>query len=154
MWRVDEDDEFDYDPDPQPCSRTLGYITRQEGEEAVHSDGVRRDTDQGKTLYTLMFPKGVPMEDQLIVRVAELYTRGGAAHGLRNWENSRAEDTLEHHTEALWRHFMKFFFDVQDGEDHAAAIVWNVNAVDLTRRHIAEEGDNGTERRAGASEHR
>lgn len=112
------------------------FVTRQEGEEAVHSDGVRRDTDQDKTLFTLLFPKGVPMDEQLIVRVAELYTRGGKLHGLRNWENSRAEDTLEHHTEALWRHFMKFFFDVQDGEDHAAAVVWNVNAVDLTRRNI------------------
>ena len=81
------------------------FVTHQEGEEAVHSDGVRRDTDQDKTLFTLLFPKGVPMDEQLIVRVAELYTRGGRLHGLRNWENSKAEDTLEHHTEALWRHF-------------------------------------------------
>lgn len=131
MWFVDEDGEFEDD-----ASRD--YVTHQQGEQAVHSDGVRRDTQDNKTLYTLMFPKGVPMSEQLIVRVAELYTRGGAKHGKRNWENSRAEDTLEHHTEALWRHFMKFFFDVQDGEDHAAAIVWNVNAVDLTRRNLAK----------------
>jgi len=115
-----------------------GYTTRDSGAKAVHSDGVQRDTQAGKTLYTLMFPKGVPAEQQLIVRIAELYTRGGAKYGNRNWENSRSEDTLEHHTEALWRHFMNFFFDVQDGEDHAAAIVWNINAVELARRNIAD----------------
>ena len=112
------------------------YQTTHTGDMAVHSDGVKRDTQSGKTLYTLMFPKGVPMDEQLIVRVAELYTRGGARYGNRNWEDSSSEDTLEHHTEALWRHFMKFFFDVQDGEDHAAAIVWNINSVEMARRNI------------------
>lgn len=113
------------------------YTVHQQGAQAVHSDGVRRDTQQGKTLYTLLFPKGVPMDEQLFVRVARHYTKGGEKHGNRNWENSCAEDTLEHHTEALWRHFMEFFFDTgKNNEDHAAAVVWNVNAVDLTRRNI------------------
>jgi hypothetical protein len=112
------------------------YFTRASGQRAQHTDGVVRDTEDGKTKYTLMFPEGVPMEDQLIVRIAELYTRGGKKYGDRNWENSCAPDTLKHHTDALWRHFMNFFFDVQDGEDHAAAIVWNINAMDLTRRNI------------------
>jgi hypothetical protein len=76
------------------------------------------------------------MAQQLIVRVAELYTRGAKKYGDRNWENSKAPDTLEHHEEALWRHFMNFYFGVQDGEDHAAAIVWNINAVEVTRRNL------------------
>jgi len=112
------------------------YVTRDSGEKAVHSDGVQRDKESGKTKFTLMFPEGVPMEQQLIVRVAELYTRGAEKYGDRNWENSCAPDTLVHHRDALWRHFMNFYFDVQDGEDHAAAIVWNINAVELTRRNI------------------
>ena len=115
------------------------YHTRATGPRAEHTDGVVRDKQQGKIKYTLMFPEGVPKKDQLIVRLAELYTRGGGRYGDRNWEGSRAPDTLAHHTEALWRHFMNFFFDVQDGEDHAAAIIWNINAVELTRRHIAED---------------
>ena len=115
------------------------YSTLDSGSMAQHADGVVRDTQEGKTKFTLMFPKGVAMEDQLIVRVAELYTRGGEKYGDRNWEKSNSEETLEHHLEALWRHFMKFCFGVQDGEDHAAAIVWNVNAIDLTRRKIYDE---------------
>jgi hypothetical protein len=103
---------------------------------AVHSDGVQRDIQDGKTLFTLLFPKGVPMNEQLIVRVAELYTRGAAKYGGRNWENTKAADTLEHHEESLWRHFMAFYFGVEDGEDHAAAIVWNINAVEMGRRNL------------------
>jgi hypothetical protein len=114
------------------------FLTRDSGKRAQHTDGVVRDKQDGKTKYTLMFPEGVPMPDQLIVRIAELYTRGGEKYGDRNWENSCAPDTLKHHTEALWRHFMNFFFDVQDGEDHAAAVFWNINAVELTRRRIQE----------------
>lgn len=125
------------------------YVTRDSGEKAVHSDGVQRDTQAGKVKFPLMFPRDVPMREQLIWRIAELYTRGGRKYGDRNWEKSASQDTLEHHTEALWRHFMKFFFDVQDGEDHAAAIVWNINAVELARRNLAKEIDGSTEHGAG-----
>jgi hypothetical protein len=122
---------------------TLGpgklYVTKDSGEKAVHSDGVQRDTQVGKTKFTLMFPRGVPMREQLFTRVAELYTRGGEKYGDRNWENSCAPDTLDHHLEALWRHFMSFFFEENQEEDHAAAIMWNVNAVELTRRNIREQ---------------
>jgi hypothetical protein len=121
MWGGPEDDE---------------YVTKDSGEKAVHSDGVQRDTQKGKRLFSLMFPKGVPMAQQLIVRVADLYTRGAEKYGDRNWENSKSADTLAHHEDALWRHFMNFYFNVQDGEDHAAAIVWNINAVELTRRNL------------------
>lgn len=300
------------------------YVTKDSGEKAVYSDGVQRDTQKGKRLFTLMFPKGVPLAQQLFVRVTDLYTRGaekyssprligndelvswcscenqtailtglttlaacaetamseiyasatrssrsdsdgthasgpdgtgaesahqiwltaqellterlsrtdtadgpvlawtqktvsayllaraasarsawttsaqartwimttvqaepevffahavtkvwdssetrqlvfgehsptckshqllatseGISTGLgRNWENSKSADTLAHHEDALWRHFMNFYFNVQDGEDHAAAIVWNINAVELTRRNLktAEDGTGG-----------
>ena len=131
MWGGPEDEE--------------GYVTKDSGEKAVHSDGVQRDTQKGKRLFTLMFPKGVPMAQQLIVRVADLYTRGAEKYGDRNWENSKSQDTLDHHEDALWRHFMNFYFGIEDGEDHAAAIVWNINAVELTRRNLktAEDGTDG-----------
>jgi hypothetical protein len=112
------------------------YITKDSGEKAVHSDGVQRDTQKGKRLFTLMFPKGVPLAQQLIVRVADLYTRGAEKYGDRNWENSKSADTLAHHEDALWRHFMNFYFEENVEEDHAAAIIWNINAVELTRRNM------------------
>lgn len=112
------------------------FVTKDSGAKAHHSDGVVRDTDAGKPRFDLMFPKGVPFDDQLMTRVAELYERGGQIYGMRNWEKSDAPETLEHHEAALMRHVVRFLTGVEDGEDHAAAVVWNVNAVDLCRRNI------------------
>ncbi len=113
-----------------------GYVTRDSGAKAEYADGMHRDDATGKPSFTLMFPKGVPFEDQLITRVADLYARGAVRYGDRNWEKSNTGESLAHHEEALMRHVVKFLLGVDDGEDHAAAVVFNVNAVDLTRRNI------------------
>lgn len=114
-----------------------GYFTKDSGTRAEHPDGVIRDTDEGKPRFDLLFPKGIPFNDQLITRTAELYERGGVKYGMRNWEKSDTPETLEHHEAALMRHVVRFLTGTNDGEDHAAAIVWNVNAVDLCRRKIS-----------------
>lgn len=140
-YELDEPYEGWVDTSGNPVNLGPGeaFVTKASGTKAQHSDGVVRDTEEGKPRFDLMFPKGVPFEQQLMTRVAELYYRGGKTYGMRNWENSETEETLAHHEAALWRHMMKFYLGVKDGEDHAAAIVWNVNAVDLTRRKIAEK---------------
>jgi len=115
------------------------YITRKSGEKFESPDGMVRDTSANKPQFTLMFPKDVPYEDQLMTRVADLYHRGGVSYGARNWEKSSTEESLAKHEDCLMRHVIKFLLGVEDGEDHAAAVVWNVNAVDLTRRKIREK---------------
>lgn len=117
----------------------FNYVTKDSGKKSEYGDGMVRDTTEGKPQFPLLFPKGVPYEDQLITRVAELYMRGGIKYGARNWEKSRTEESLAHHEDALMRHVIKFLIGTEDGEDHAAAVVWNVNAVDLTRRKIQEK---------------
>lgn len=117
----------------------IKWTTKDSGKKAEYGDGMVRDTTEGKPQFPLLFPKGVPYEDQLITRVAELYQRGGEKYGARNWEKSSTEESLAHHEDALMRHVIKFLIGVEDGEDHAAAVVWNVNAVDLTRRKIQEK---------------
>lgn len=115
----------------------MTYVTTDSGAVSEHDDGMRRDAVTGKPTFGLMFPRGVPYEEQLITRVAALYERGGRKYGARNWELSCTEDSLAHHEESFLRHVMEFYCGVQDGEDHAAAVVWNVNAILLTRRNIA-----------------
>jgi hypothetical protein len=104
-----------------------------------HPDGVRRDAVAGKPRFDLMYPESVPYEDQLITRVARLYERGAAKYGDRNWEKSETKDSLAHHVASFWRHATQFILGVDDGEDHAAAVVFNVNAILLTRRNIKRD---------------
>jgi hypothetical protein len=132
--------DADYDAylnDLHAEAEATGFITKDSGTRTEHADGVVRDTDQGKPRFDLLFPKGVPYESQLMTRVAELYERGGVKYGMRNWEKSATPETLEHHEAALMRHVVRFLTGEDDGEDHAAAVVWNVNAVDLCRRKIS-----------------
>lgn len=128
---------------------SFGYTTKDSGKTSEYASGMRRDTQEGKPKFRLLWPKGVPFEEQLITRVADLYARGAVKYGDRNWEKSCNAEDLAHHEEALERHFHKFLEGVEDGEDHAAAVVWNVNAVLLTRRNMRQNdatgGDNGTE---------
>jgi hypothetical protein len=126
------------------------YEVKDSGAKAEYGDGMHRDSTEGKPKFRLMWPKGVPYDEQLMVRVARLYEAGGRKYGDRNWEKSSTEESLAHHEEALERHFHKFLNEVYDGEDHAAAIVWNINAVLLTRRNIALEKKRVEEAKAPA----
>jgi hypothetical protein len=124
--------------DPIKEENRKKFETKDSGKRFQSPDGMVRDTSEGKPQFTLLFPKGVPFEDQLMTRVADLYHRGGVKYGARNWEKSSTEEALAKHEDCLMRHVIKFLLGVEDGEDHAAAVVWNVNAVDLTRRKIRE----------------
>jgi hypothetical protein len=117
----------------------LNFKVKDSGVKAHHSDGVQRDSAEDKPTFGLMFPAGVPFEDQLLTRVAMLYMRGAKKYGDRNWEKVSSEDTLEHNRESFLRHAIKFYMGVEDGEDHAAATVWNVNAVLLGRRRLDDD---------------
>lgn len=125
---------FDYTRDKD--GNLLRYTVKDSGSQAEYEDGMRRDTTEGKPRFDLIWPEDVPYDEQLLTRVAMQYYRGGLKYGDRNWEKSSTEKSLAHHVSALLRHTFKFIAGVEDGEDHAAAIVWNVNAVLVTRRNI------------------
>lgn len=112
------------------------YVTHDSGSMSEYEDGMRRDATTGKPMFSLMFPEGVPYEDQMITRLAALYARGAEKYGARNHEKSSTEESLAHHKDAFLRHVFKFLLGVEDGEDHGAAVLWNAIAIDLTRRNI------------------
>jgi len=157
--KADEDGNPDF-ANPEDSGhdwKAEGYVTKVTGEPTVYADGMRRDATAGKPKFRLMWPKGVPYTQQLMYRVAMKYTQGGEKYGDRNWERSSTEESLAHHEDSLERHLHQFLQGVEDGEDHAAAVVWGVNAVLVTRRNIAareleEAGSANAERVAGEIE--
>lgn len=122
-----------------PVTLGGGFEVKDSGVKAQHADGMQRDTTEGKPRFDLLIPLGMPYEETLLYRAAMHYMLGGIKYGDRNWEKSRSAESLEHHNAALWRHFMKFASGTDDGEDHAAAILWNLNAVIYTRWRLAQE---------------
>jgi hypothetical protein len=110
------------------------YTTKDSGEKRVHASGMVRDQDQDKPAFHLILPKDVPFEDQMLTRLAALYTRGAVRYGGRNWELSCTEEDEEHIAGSLFRHVIHLLCGDTD-EDHAAAVMWNVNALELARRN-------------------
>lgn len=96
-------------------------VTKTSGKKAVYKSGYQRDTAEGKVRYDL-----VPLAP--LKRLAELYTRGAALYGDRNWELANGPEEINRFKSSAWRHFIQYMNGETD-EDHGAAAVWNLFAL-------------------------
>jgi hypothetical protein len=104
----------------------MGFITRDSGKRAEFKSGMVRDTDENKPRYDLIY-------HPMMKRLAELHARGVAKYGERNWENANSIEELNRFKASSFRHFMQWFMEEKDGEDHAAATLFNVNAAEAVK---------------------
>ena len=111
----------------------MTYITEDSGERATWPTGMQRDTSGDKPRFDLLFPLEVEYEDQLITRWAMLMQRGAEKYNARNWEQAATEEELQRYRESAIRHFMQWFMDADDGEDHAAAVCFNLMGAEYVR---------------------
>ena len=77
--------------------------------------GAQRDTGDGKLCMSLM-----PVKE--LERVMERYRSGGAKYGYNNWMKGMP---LSVYYDSANRHMMQWW-QGDDSEDHAAAVVWNM----------------------------
>lgn len=94
------------------------YVTKHNPDlpPKVSITGAKRDTQAGKPRYDLISPI-------LLRRLAALLERGAAHYGERNWEKGQETSRT---IASLWRHLLQYVEGAADGEDHLAAIVFNV----------------------------
>lgn len=121
----------------------LGYVTKDSGVRQEYDSGMVRDTQEGKPMFALLLPVGVPFDEQFLTRCAALMTRGMAKYGLRNWEKANSKEELERFKESGLRHHMQHLAGETD-EDHAAAVFFNLLAqitVEYKLRGQAEVDD-------------
>ncbi len=90
------------------------------------SSGVLRGDKTGKLNFLLV------RDGPLLQRWATLLTKGAAERGDRNWMKASSTDDLERFKESAARHFEQWLNDETD-EDHAAAVVFNMNGVEYTK---------------------
>src|SRR3954467_14165352 len=69
------------------------WVTKDSGQRVDYPSGMRRDIQDGKPRFALIFPEGVPYEEQLLTRFAGLLARGAEKYGDNNWQlaNSKEE---------------------------------------------------------------
>lgn len=113
----------------------MSWVTKSSGDKAEFNGGGVRDKETGKPRFDLLCPEHVPFEDQYLTRVARLMARGAENYEDRNWEKFADETALNRAKSSAFRHFMQWFNGETD-EDHAAAIYFNVQAVEFIKGRL------------------
>lgn len=101
------------------------FTTKDSGKSKDYSSGMKRDDDSDKPHFEYLYVKGMPYEEQLITRWAELMQRGALKYGDRNFENASSEEELDRYKSSALRHMMQWQMDEND-EDHAVAVMFNL----------------------------
>lgn len=107
------------------------FVTKDSGERIEYDSGMRRDVVTGKPRFDLILADGIPYDEQLLTRWAALLGRGADKYGERNWERANSREELDRFRASAFRHFMQWYLGETD-EDHAAAVLFNVNAYEST----------------------
>ena len=93
---------------------------------------MRRDLQDGKPRFDLIMARELPYEEQLLTRWAGLMERGAVKYGVRNWEKASTEEELARFRESAFRHMIQYLCG-EDDEDHAVAVLFNLNAIELVK---------------------
>ena len=109
------------------------FTTHDSGKRQDYESGMRRDLQDGKPRFDLIMPLDVPYDEQMLTRWAMLMERGRAKYGERNWEKADSDEELARFKQSALRHLMQWFHGVDDGEDHAAAVFFNVQCAEFVK---------------------
>ena len=119
------------------------YEIKDSGNRTEYGSGMVRDLNENKERFDLLFPEGVPYEEQMITRFAAHLTKGAKKYSDRNWEKANSEQELTDFKRSAWRHFVKWFLGMDD-EDHASGVFFNITAYESTKYKIKKITESDT----------
>jgi len=102
------------------------FIVKDSGKRESYESGMVRDTAEGKIDYSLVY------DGPMLKRWAEHLTKGAKKYAVRNWMKATGEAELERFRESAARHFAQWMEGEVD-EDHAAAVLFNINGYEYVR---------------------
>lgn len=108
------------------------FETKDSGKRAEFEGGYVRDTNEGKPRFELLWPEGIPFEEQFLTRCGMLLARGAVKYKTRNWEQACDSEALERFKESAMRHMYQWLNNDQD-EDHASAVFFNLLGYETTK---------------------
>ena len=117
--------------DPFHKDAHSAFVVKDSGEREHFASGMQRDTQSGKTLYSLVY------SGPMLRRWAEHLTKGAAKYTRDNWMNAAGEEELQRFLDSAARHFAQWMAGDRD-EDHAAAVFFNLNGAEYVREKMSE----------------
>lgn len=106
-------------------------MIKDSGKRQSFDSGMQRDVTEGKTDYTLA------LDGPMFWRYAHHMTEGAKKYEARNWMKARGREELARFRESALRHFLQWYRGDED-EDHAAAVIFNINGAEYVRGKIEE----------------
>ena len=110
----------------------IPYTTKDSGERQQFASGMQRDVTEGKIKWHLVF------SGPMLERWAKLMTRGAEKYDDNNWMKADSADEHDRFKQSAFRHFMQWYSGDTD-EDHAAAVVFNINGTEYVKDRIASQ---------------
>lgn len=111
---------------------------KDSGERITYESGMRRDIQEDKPDFTLLFPKDLKYEQQPLVKLAHHLRLGAKKYGRRNWEKANSNDELERFKSSAIRHLTQALTG-EDDENHLCAVLFNVIAWMYLEEKLNEE---------------
>lgn len=102
------------------------FEVKDSGKRMVFDSGMQRDTQEGKTDYTLI------LDGPMLDRWAAHVTKGAIKYEARNWMKAAGEAELARFKASGLRHFLQWFRCETD-EDHASAVYFNINGAEYVK---------------------
>ena len=112
------------------------FVTKDSGKRVDFKSGMKRDTQEGKPRFDLCNPLNCPKDSNLYYRWAMLMGRGCTKYGERNWEKANSKEELERFKASASRHFQQWLNNYDKEEDHAAAVLFNIQAYEWLKKKI------------------
>lgn len=113
----------------------MTFVVKDSGKRQEYPSGMVRDTSDDKIDYTLA------LDGPMFERYAAHLTAGARKYEKRNWMKARTSEEYERFRESALRHFLQWFRG-DDDEDHAAAVLFNINAAEyVLERAVKGEVD-------------
>ena len=92
-----------------------------------------REPDADKLDYTLATDG--PLFDRYVIHM----NNGAKKYAPRNWMKAATQEELDRFVTSAFRHFMQWYYGEVD-EDHAAAVIFNMNGAELVREKLGPLG--------------
>lgn len=110
-----------------------GPVRIVRGVSVTNESGVNRQSEDGKVDYLLV------RDGPMFLRWAEHLTRAVPKRGRQNWMRAKTSDDFGRFKRGAARHFEQWLESldgIDDGEDHAAALFFNVNGAEYVKARL------------------
>lgn len=107
------------------------YVIKDSGKRAEFESGMVRDVQDDKIDYALLF------SGPMLKRWAEHLTKGAKKYDRDNWLKATGDAELQRFRQSAARHFFQWMNGETD-EDHAAAVIFNINGAEYVKQRIGE----------------